>query len=403
MTFALRAMLAMGFTSLAVATAAQAQDRAAREIRYRITELGTPGVSSRAASINDFAWAAGNAVRPDGQYRHATLWLSRRAIDLGALGGPDANSSVAWDGLNNRGAVVGISQTARPEPLGEAWSCSAFFTGAAPTGKTCLGFVWRLGVMRPLPPYAGGHNSYATGVNWSGRIVGWAENGIHDPTCVAPQVLQFRATIWDRRPGGPALTELPPLAGDQTSAATSINSSGDVVGISGACDVAVGRHSAKHSVLWRNGRPREIPNLGGASWNTPTAINDRREVVGFANVPGEADMRGELDERAFYWSAEAGLLPIGALPGDQTSEALGINTRGQVVGVSSGPNGTRAFLWRRGGGSVDLNTLVAHRYPGTLIDARDIDDQGVITGAALDATGKRVAFIARPVLALAGD
>jgi hypothetical protein len=47
---------------------------------------------------------------------------------------------VAWPVKNNRGVIAGIAQTAKTDPLGEAWSCSAFFPGE-PTGHTCLGFV----------------------------------------------------------------------------------------------------------------------------------------------------------------------------------------------------------------------------------------------------------------------
>ena len=68
------------------------------------------------------------------------------------------------------------------------------------TGYQCLGFVWEDGVMRPLPTL-GGTNGFATGANNKGQIVGWAENTVHDPTCVAPQVLQFRAVVWGRLPG----------------------------------------------------------------------------------------------------------------------------------------------------------------------------------------------------------
>lgn len=394
----MKTMLRSATMLLVIATVPAAADEKIAPQRYEVVHLDTSGVSSRASSINGRGDAAGNTVRPDGQYRHATLWQDGRAVDLGALGGRDANSSVVWDGLNERGTVVGISQTARPEPLGENWSCSFFFSGAMPTGRTCLGFVWERGRMRPLSPFAGGNNSYATAVNARDLIVGWAENGFRDPSCTAPQILQFRAALWQVSRSVHRMVELAPLLGEQTSAATAINDRGDVVGISGACDMAVGRYSAKRSTLWRRGGPpTEIPNLGGTSWNTPTAINDRGQVVGFANKPGPADAAGEIDERAFYWSAEDGLEEIGTLPGDLTSEALGINRRGLTVGFSSGPAGNRAFIWRRGEPITDLNTLVANGYEGTLIDARDVNDAGEITGAALDATGKRVAFIARPL------
>ncbi|MGH3039641.1 MAG: hypothetical protein ACRDLZ_09620, partial [Gaiellaceae bacterium] len=67
--------------------------------------------------------------------------------------------------------------------------------------------------------------------------------------------------------------ELSPLPGDTVSAATALNDRGQVVGISGICDQAAGRFSAIHSVLWDDGVPTDIGDLGGVAWNTPMAIN----------------------------------------------------------------------------------------------------------------------------------
>ena len=162
---------------------------------YRVTNLPSlGGTVSRGNSINDRGWIAGYSNLPGDQSRHAALWLGGSIFDLGTLGGP--NSSVAWPVKNNRGLIVGISQTATPEPLGESWSCAAFFPGATATGYTCLGFVWEKGVMKALPTL-GGNNGFAAGANNRGQVVGWAENTVHDPTCVPPQVLQFRPVLWD--------------------------------------------------------------------------------------------------------------------------------------------------------------------------------------------------------------
>ena len=140
---------------------------------------------------------------------------------------------MAWPVKSNIGVIAGIAQTATPDPLGESWSCSAFFPGATATGPTCLGFVWKSGVMRALPTL-GGNNGFATGANDQGQVVGWAENTVHDPTCVRPQVLQFRAVVWG--PGTNQIRQLPPLPGDTSGAATAINDRGRIVGISGTCD-----------------------------------------------------------------------------------------------------------------------------------------------------------------------
>ena len=357
---------------------------------YEITQLGSlGGTTSAGNSINNRGWITGFSNLQGDQRTRATLWRDGATIDLGTLGGP--NSAVLWPVKNNGGTIVGVAETAELDPLGEAWSCSFFFPTA--TGHTCLGFVWQDGVMSPLPTL-GGNNGFATGVNNRGQVVGWAENTVHDPTCNAPQVLQFRAVLWDTRRD--RVQELPPLPGDTASAATAINDRGQVVGISGICDNAVGRFSAAHAVLWEHGVATNLGDLGGEAWNTPMAINHQGEVVGFANLLGGDP--GAFNAHAFLWTEEDGMQDLGTLlPEDAFSQALGINGRGQVVGLSCGTSGCRAFLWENDV-MTDLNTLVAPGYTGRLVFANDINDAGEITGQTIDPeTGDAVAFLAAPL------
>ena len=363
------------------------------QTNYRVISLPTlGGTDGQANSINNRNWAAGLANLQGNTVGHAALWKSAtHAIDLGSLGGEDANSAIAWPVKDVNGLLVGISDTADNNPLGEAFSCWPFFTPGAPTYKICQGFRWTNGTMLPLPPFPGGYNSYATAANNRGQIVGWAENGVHDPSCdPAFQVLQFRAVIW--QPDG-TMQELPPLSGDSTSAATAINDWGEVVGISGACGVAVGGVSAAHAVLWENGVPVNLGDLGGHSWNTPTAINNHGIIVGFA-LPASQD--GTRNFVAVIWTRNKGIQQLGMPMGDIRSEALGINERDQIVGLSRAATGIRAILWQSGG-FTDLNTLT---LPGSpyLLYANDITDAGRIAGEAYDSTtGASPAYVAVPV------
>ena len=146
-------------------------------------------------------------------------------------------------------------------------------------------------------------------------------------------------------------------------------------------------------VLWKDGRAIDLGNIGGDAWNTPMAINHQGDVVGFANtVPGDG-----FHAHAFF-RGHAGGPPVdlGVLyPGDTMSQALGINDRGQVVGLSCGSSGCRGFLWQDGA-MIDLNR-VAPGFAGVIEDAQDINDLGQITGQARDAAGNYVAFWAIPV------
>jgi probable HAF family extracellular repeat protein len=375
----------------AAASGAGASQVRSGPLEYSVVNLsGLGGTSSAGFSINNRGWVAGRSNLAGNQSRHATLWRQGRLTDLGTLGGP--NSAVLWPVKNLRGIVTGIAQTNEPDPLRETWSCGFFFPLATRTGVRCLGFKWEDGVMTPLPTLGGTHG-FATGSNNRGQIAGWAENTVFDPTCVEPQELQFRAVLWG--PRDDQIRELPPLPGDTVSAATALNNRGQVVGISGICDQAVGRFSAIHSVLWEHGKPIDIGDLGGVAWNTPMAINPFGDVVGFANA--SAADGGNLNPRAFLWTRADGIRNLGAVQGDVTSQATGINKWRQVVGQSCDANDNcRGFLWQNGL-MRDLNDL-APGYDDVITTANDIDDRGRITGQAFDAdTGRFVAFLATPV------
>jgi probable HAF family extracellular repeat protein len=365
---------------------------------YRVVHLDTLGGSeSQANSINNIGLVTGYSGLEGNQYWHASLWLYGLQVDLGTLGDANRNSNVPWPAKNNRGLIVGISQTNTPEPLGQLWSCRSFFPFATRSGFTCLPFVWEHGRMRSLPTL-GGYNGFATGANNHKQIVGWAEKLIEEPTCNTQfQRLQFRAVMWG--PGKNQKRELKPLGTDPTSAATALNDKGQVVGISGDCGTAVGGVAARNALIWEKGkydRPRPIGSLGGIAWNTPMAINEHGVVVGFSNI-NESDGAGFF-ARAFIWDKHRGMRGLGVLPGTDVSQALGINNRGQVVGTSCTADFTvcKGFLWENDR-LMDMNDLVPDDYEHTIATAGDINDAGRIVGGTVlaDGTGQ-VAFYAIP-------
>ena len=343
--------------------------------RYSVVNLGVPlgGSVSSDNGINDLGWSAGVSNLTGDATAHAVLWILAWPIDLGTLGGP--NSAVAWPGLNNAGEVVGISDTPNMDPYGETWSCGAFLPPSH-SGHTCVGFKWEFGRMTALPTL-GGNNGFATSVNDRGQVAGWAENTVHDPTCVAPQVLQFEAVIWG--PGENQIQQLQPYGNDPDSSATGINDRGQVVGISGICQNAVGNQSATHALLWQDGAPMNLGNLGGTAWNTPMAISDPGVIVGFSDLTGDQG-GANPNFHGFLWVRPGPMQDLGTLPGDAISEALGVNSQNQIVGVSyaSGFANPRAFLYQNGS-MFDLNTL-APNSPVYLQVGGDINDEGVIAG-----------------------
>jgi probable HAF family extracellular repeat protein len=386
------ALAAALFATLASATVLAAP-------AYTVSDLPAyGGTRNQANSIADRGWIAGFTTRPADLHRHATVWMSGMPQDLQTLGGP--NSSVAWPVKANDGLVVGISQTATPELLGEAWSCAGFFQ-VDTTGYVCRGFAWRDGAMTELPTL-GGPNGYASAANDRGQIVGWAETNVFDPTCEGPgpgksgQLLQFLPVVYG--PAAGTIRALPLLDGDSSGAATAINARGQVVGISGSCDQAVGRYTAAHAVSWdAAGHVTDIGAgvLTAPFWNTPTAINAHGDVVGFA---GDASDPTAGITHAFVWTRAGGMQLLNPASNDN-STATGINARGQVVGYFvAGDGALHGFVWDAANGMQDLNGLRQAGYTQVLALANDIDDAGVIVGrtATNPANGVRSAFVMVP-------
>src|SRR5689334_17259884 len=114
----LTVLIAVCWAAIVTPVYAQKPEAMKAKSQYQVSDLpGLGGTSNGGNSINDQTWVSGYARMSD-RNRHAALWRSSLLTDLGTLGGP--NSSVTWNVKNTQGFIVGISQTADPEPLGEA-------------------------------------------------------------------------------------------------------------------------------------------------------------------------------------------------------------------------------------------------------------------------------------------
>src|ERR1700694_2098785 len=135
--------------TLAVPVRLAAQEQQNKKLpRYSITVLGTlGGAFGEAWGANNKGSMAGHSTLPGDQTYHAFFWQKGVITDLGTLGGPNSNNS-GNSPLNDRGAVSGFSDTSTPDPNGED------FCGFR-TNLICLPFVWQKGVMTALPTLGG--------------------------------------------------------------------------------------------------------------------------------------------------------------------------------------------------------------------------------------------------------
>jgi probable HAF family extracellular repeat protein len=296
-------------------------------------------------------------------------------LGLGTLGGK--NSSINWNGINDPGDAVGMSETSVPDPNGE--DLCGFGTHA-----TCLPFFWRNGHMYALPTL-GGNNGQASAVNNSGQVAGYAENGIADATC-PPNTENFMLdlpVIWTKGVAQP----LSPIGLDTDGIAFGINNQGQAVGFSGTCT------SINYPVLWENGTANALPNFenpGAIAY----AINDRNQIVGqVVNSDGIT--------LAALWENNVVTTLGSLLPGDVASFATSINNKGQVVGSSfTSSSWSRGLLWQNGK-MTDLNTVFPASSNLYVISASNINESGQIAGMAIEMAGSNAgnvvhAFLATP-------
>src|SRR5215469_1966986 len=295
-----------------------------KQIHYAVRNLGTLGgvLGSSAHSINDIGWVAGDANLTGDTVEHAALWRDGVVTDLGTLGG--SNSGVGFPVKNDDGLLVGLGQTSTIDPLGETF-CTFACNGSGTvtcegSNHSCRAFRWRNGHMEPLGTL-GGNNSGALGANNRGLVVGTAENNTHDPDCLPPQVLDYKAVTWLAG----TIHELPALPGDPIAAAAGVNDNDQVVGGSGNCGSGPGISAIfVHAVLWQNDSVTDLGNLGGVLNNVAYAINNSGQVVGSSDLPGDNVPGATPVTHAFFWQ-DGVMIDLGTLPGDFWSAAFGIN------------------------------------------------------------------------------
>jgi probable HAF family extracellular repeat protein len=157
-------------------------------------------------------------------------------------------------------------------------------------------------------------------------------------------------------------TPLPGLRCDHcvrfNASASAINDGGTIVGSANFDHEDTDPNAfGMHAVEWQNGAITDLGGLNGAYYSGASSINTTGDVVGSSRT----DQTAGAPSHAFLYH-QGVMTDLGTLSGDTNSSASSINDAGQIVGSSQSDTATRAFLYESGR-MYDLNTLLDPSSP----------------------------------------
>lgn len=363
---------------------------AGAQAAYTVTDLG----SLAPTAINSWAQVVGN------YNNQAYVWSFGQTRALGKLPGGISSSAAAISDLgvvagtaDGKGTVVSFrgspSQTEKCSDLTQpfVWTPASGMRGLGTVGDPNYSFAWC-----ELP-------FDASGVNDLGQVVGFLAGSYNETQW---------GFFWTKAKG------INLLGGSWTPTfARGINNLGQIVGQNSYGNNAF----AGHATSWKKSVATDLGTLGGGPEildyaSSANGVNEVGQIVGWSTIE-PVSFAGSM-VHAVLWSASTGIVDLGTLPGDTSSEAKKINLFGQVIG-SSGSTlypfpydqnlpfqvTGRPFLWSSRTGMQDLNELLPPHSGWVLNTVTDINVWGQIVGSGTK-NGKPRGYLLIPTSLYAG-
>jgi hypothetical protein len=340
-----------------VANASGLRDSAAvvvrvRSLRFDVVDLGDlGGGAARALAVSDAGVIVGASLTAEGTVA-SFAWSGGTIERLEVPGGLEQGAAYA---VNPEGVIAGtgasaersfaVRMGARAETLGGLGGRMASGYGVSANGTVVGSAADGSGTLRPAVWPAGSEQADLLSIGGAGEAYGVSSSGLAVGALVEGDGTQ-RAFAGERVLDGEAR-------------AYAVNDAGEVVGT--LLDEGGGV-----PVVWRGG---QVDVLGGGATGEALGINDAGWIVGTSSPPSA----GKTDARA-AWRARGA-----APPADRWGSADLL--RG---GLSKGSEltGSSAFLFWNDG-FVDLNALIPPDSGWQLVEARDVNESGVVVGWGL--------------------
>lgn len=280
----------------------------------------------------------------------ATAWAAAPTYRVTDLGVPPQAVSMQPVALNDAGEVLGYGDM------------------AAPTGGV-RPFVWSAaaGIRWWDAALVSGRNDLA-GLNNRRQAVGTHQDGQGTP----------QAFVWTEAGGVRPIGGLVPGG---ISFASAINDRAQVVGTARTAD------DVSHLFVWSGAQGMVDRHPEGALASYGHAINLFGQVAGMMTL-ADGRQRAIIVQPQGHWMR---LGCIGAVSGQPChSEALGINDRGEVVGVSGTAARSHGFIWSAQAGMRDI--AADGPYASHEVKAQAINAAGQVVGSLMVHNFYRAAY-----------